>query len=75
MLIRIDQLKLDGKFIDLDEKTIVWSLISALIHLILEWLNLWIESKVYQCNITEYMVACYNAKQGWIPHHNRLLSR
>ena len=47
-------------------EAIVFSLIMALIHMVLESLNLYIEAKTWNNGLRDYMIACHNAKQGWI---------
>ena len=39
----------------------------AVIHLVFEGFNLRLESKISRTTLMDYMVACYNARQGWIP--------
>lgn len=48
-------------------KAIEVSLTTAFIHVIFELINLYLESSTSQTSFADYMVACYNARQGWIP--------
>ena len=56
-----------GEAMDVDEFSIVASLMCACLHVILELSNLYLESKTSQSSFRDYMVACYNARQGWLP--------
>ena len=40
---------------------------AALIHVILETINLHLESKTSHTGFQDYMVACYSARLGWLP--------
>ena len=42
------------------------SLCTAIVHVLLELMNLYFESRTLKTMFRDYMVACYNAKQGWI---------
>jgi len=38
----------------------------AVTHVFLELINLYLESTTWKCGFRDYMIACHNAKQGWI---------
>jgi len=38
----------------------------AVTHVLLELLNLYLESTTWKSGFRDYMIACHNAKQGWI---------
>lgn len=38
----------------------------ALIHVFLETLNLVFEARTWKTHFRDYIIACHNAKQGWI---------
>lgn len=46
------------------------SLVSAVIHVIFEVINLKLEARTSETTFKDYMVACYNARQGWIPQQS-----
>lgn len=56
----------DGARFGVDPVAIEISLVTASVHVILEFMNLYLESKTWDTGYRDYMVACYNAKQGWI---------
>ena len=58
--------------INVTQKAIEVSIISAFVHLLFELLNLYLESKTSKTSFQDYMAACYNARQGWIPQHEDL---
>ena len=41
-------------------------------HLFLELIYLYLESRASKTNFMDYIVACYNARQGWIPQKKDL---
>ena len=45
---------------------IEFSLSMAVTHVFLELINLYLESTTWNCGFRDYMIACHNAKQGWI---------
>ena len=53
--------------VSVDTEVILFSLGMAIIHVIFEGINLYLESNTAGTNFSEYMVACYSARQGWIP--------
>ena len=69
LLFRIRQLQNEGRvfMVEVDEESIVTSLACAFIHVILELGNLTLESRTSDTNLQDYMVACYSARQGWLP--------
>lgn len=41
----------------------IWiSLMFAAIHVVLEYMNLYFESKTWKTTLWDFMIACYNAK-------------
>ena len=46
---------------------VVISLICAIVHLILEMVNIYVEAETSNSFLANYLVACYNARQGWVP--------
>lgn len=56
----------DGQTLGVDPFAIEVSLCTAIIHVFLEIMNLYFESQTWKTMARDYMVACYNAKQGWI---------
>ena len=66
------KVKKDGVF-DLGPYDIEISLLSATIHLLLEMSHLWLEAYVSETPITNYIVACYSARQGWFPQQHDLV--
>jgi hypothetical protein len=57
----------DENAIQVDEATIMNSLVCAFLHVALELANLTLESRTSETNWQDYMVACYSARQGWLP--------
>ena len=50
------------------EPEAIWlSILTAIVHIILELINLYIEARTWETQLLDYVVASYNAKQGWIP--------
>jgi hypothetical protein len=47
-------------------KAIEVSVAMAAVHVFLEVLNLYIEARTWKTHFRDYMIACHNAKQGWI---------
>jgi len=43
------------------------SIYTAIIHIVFELINLYLEASTWDTQILDYVVASYNAKQGWIP--------
>ena len=39
----------------------------AFFHVVFETINLYFESETSETNFMDYMVACYSARQGWLP--------
>ena len=79
MLLRLRQLEKIGdqgtaNKIGINPVAIEISLIMALIHVILEGINLIIEAKTWKVPLRGYMIACHNAKQGWIAQSTAFIS-
>lgn len=76
MLKRLSDLHLDKdpEALGINPVAIWISICTALIHVILEIINLYMESKTQHTNLKDYVVACYNAKQGWIAQQTSLIS-
>ena len=53
-------------------QAVVVSLICAVIHFILEMLSMYIDARTSDSFFTDYLVACYNARQGWLPQAHDL---
>lgn len=68
MLIRLHQLKSAGSpnTIGVNMEAIEVSVAMAVLHVFLEVVNLHIEARTWKTHFRDYMVACHNAKQGWI---------
>ena len=71
---RIKYLKSIGEYfsIKVTQYAIEVSIISAFVHLVFEILNLYLESKTSKTSFQDYMAACYNARQRWIPQQDDL---
>ena len=52
-------------------ETIMWSIIFAFIHGVLEVVLLFIESRLFDQPFSEYFVICFNGRLGWVPKMNR----
>lgn len=63
----------DIEHLGIDPLAIWISLLFAAIHVILEYMNLYFESKTWKISVGDFMIACYNAKQGWVPHQTQLM--
>ena len=76
MLIRLHQLKKSGSpnTIGVNMEAIEVSVIMAIIHVLLEFMNLYIEARTWKTNFRDYMIACHNAKQGWIAQRTAFIS-
>ena len=48
-------------------KQILFSLFCAIVHLVLEVIKIVIEAKASDSFVIAYLVACYNARMGWLP--------
>jgi hypothetical protein len=57
--------------VDVDERSIITSLVCAFLHVALEIANLTLESKTSDTNMQDYMVACYSARLGWLPSQRK----
>ena len=53
--------------VEIDLYVIRISVQMAIMHLVFEMINLFLESRTARTTFSDYMVACYNARQGWIP--------
>jgi hypothetical protein len=47
----------------------------AVIHLILEMVKLYLEAAASKEKLLNYIVACYSARQGWIPEKDKISSK
>jgi len=54
----------------ISSESLLTSLGCALVHLILEVLNLVVEAKTSDTNLAGYVVASYNARQAWVPQQH-----
>ena len=50
------------------------SVAMAFTHIVLEVLNLYIESVTWRTKIRDYVIACHNAKQGWIAQRTSFIA-
>lgn len=77
LLFRIEQLQAQGdKFsINVSPNTVVFSLITAIFHVILEFFKIYLESTTSETKLLRYLVACYSARQGWVPLENKFRCR
>ena len=50
------------------------SVLMAVIHVVLEIINLYIESVTWRTSLRDYIIACHNAKQGWIAQKTRFIA-
>ena len=66
---------LDYGVFAVDEYTIIFSMLTAALHFIIELLLLYLEAKAIQTSLVKYIVVCYNARQGWIPLEGHLKSK
>lgn len=66
---RIKQLQRENfnATISVSPEAIEVSILTAIVHLVFEVLNLRLESKTSKTNFLDYMIACYSARQGWLP--------
>ena len=72
--------ELEGKKASVDDITrdqfnvtsIIISLICAILHLILEVIDLYLKSRTSETSFQNYMAACYSARLGWIPQESAL---
>ena len=71
MWYRIEVDGVDSKF-NVNTKTILFSISMALIHMTLEVIKIRFESWASSESFYNYMVACYNARLGWIPQRDLL---
>ena len=60
-------------YFDLGTYDIEMSLLTALLHLLLECINLSIEASVSETPFKNYIVSCYNARQEWFPQQEDLI--
>ena len=49
------------------EVTILWSILFAVAHLIVEWLIIRIESNAADTSFMHYTIICLTGRFGWIP--------
>lgn len=52
----------ETKYFGVTKDAIMLSLVFAIVHIILEVINLYLESKTCQTSFFDYMIACYNAR-------------
>ena len=57
-----------------DVVTLAYSIIFALIHALLEWLIIYIESRQYDLQIFKYFIICFNGRLGWVPMLEKMKS-
>lgn len=76
MLVRLHQLKNGGNAdtIGVNPQAIEVSVAMACIHVFLEFANLYIEARTWKTNFRDYMIACHNAKQGWIAQRTAFIA-
>lgn len=60
--------------INVSVEAIEVSIAMAIIHVFLEFLNLYIESQTWRTSFRDYMIACHNAKQGWIAQRTKFIA-
>ena len=46
---------------------VVFSVICAIIHVIFELMNLFVEARTSETLFIEYVVTCYNSREKWMP--------
>jgi hypothetical protein len=66
LLYFIDDPKQGQKY-GITQNTVEWSLLFAVLHIILEFIFFIFESSVTKSSMLHYFVICYNARQGWLP--------
>lgn len=67
------------KLIDLEKSGIningiIASLMTALLHTIIEMVYLNVESKACKTTLTQYSIVCFNGRFGWVPYANNFTS-
>ena len=69
LLIQIKQIRnsKQDKNLDIGLYAVLFSLICAFVHLFLEIVNIYFEAETSDSFFVDYLVACYNARQGWVP--------
>lgn len=53
---------------DITPNAILSSLIFAIIHVLIEMVAMYVESKTSGNTLLQYLVACYNGLQNWLPN-------
>ena len=59
---------------EVTEMEVFGSLCFAIFHAMLEFLLLWVESKLYRTSLWHYLVICFNGRLNWAPFSNLLNS-
>ena len=46
---------------------VMFSVLCAIIHVIFEFISLFVEAKTSETPFIEYVVTCYNSREKWMP--------
>ena len=57
---------------DVNVNTILFSILFAFMHGMLEFLILGIEAHIFEQSFSEYFVICFNGRLGWVPKMQKL---
>ena len=49
------------------KNNILVSIVLAIIHIVFELISLYVEASTSETPFKNYLVACYNARQYWVP--------
>lgn len=60
--------------IDIDESVLMFSLGCAVLHSVIEFTLIYLESKACKTELMHYAIVCLNARFGWIPFDHILYS-
>ena len=50
---------------------VMFSVLCAIIHVIFEFISLFVEAKTSETPFIEYVVTCYNSREKWMPRQAR----
>jgi hypothetical protein len=53
---------------------IIFSLLAALAHTVIEIIYLNVEAKACKTTLTQYAIVCFNGRFGWVPYANSFTS-
>ena len=65
---------LESENLKVSGKVILASVFCALVHIVFEMTSLYVEATTTETSFLEYMIACYNSREGWIPRRRSIES-